>query len=373
MRLSIVLGLCLALAPASVSHAKAGQEPDGAASKQTKRERASKDKAPCYAPEVRLTRKRGTETEERSLSLTFCDGAPNPKALESLSVLARPRDVERPDVAEIRAYQRRPIDRGPKEKRRDPAYLSAGVIRLDPGLLVRLERVAKRFPGKDIEIVSGHRPDARTTSRHHHGRALDLRVAGVSREALRDFLRSFPETGVGYYPNSVFVHMDVREDKGYWVDRSGPGEAPDYGPWPPPKKVIERESRTLLGVALSELESLEIGKIFAKRAEGPGERSAGTRAATRPQTKEQVEPRTTASVHGPIVGREPKRAVGPAPLPQMAAHAAFQRANEPAHTAAHITAQATTHHAADEDEDIDLQGEELERLRREVRASLLAL
>jgi hypothetical protein len=46
-------------------------------------------------------------------------------------------------------------------------------------------------------------------------------------------LQELSETGVGYYPNSTFVHVDVRPDAAYWVDRSGPGEPPDYGPWPP--------------------------------------------------------------------------------------------------------------------------------------------
>jgi hypothetical protein len=32
--------------------------------------------------------------------------------------------------------------------------------------------------------------------------------------------------GVGYYPNSSFVHLDVRETNTYWVDYAGPGEAP---------------------------------------------------------------------------------------------------------------------------------------------------
>jgi len=31
---------------------------------------------------------------------------------------------------------------------------------------------------------------------------------------------------VGYYPNSSFVHLDVRDTNSYWVDYAGPGEAP---------------------------------------------------------------------------------------------------------------------------------------------------
>jgi hypothetical protein len=50
----------------------------------------------------------------------------------------------------------------------------------------------------------------------------------VPNEALRDFMRGFDDVGVGYYPNSSFVHLDVREVNTYWIDYSGPGEAPQY-------------------------------------------------------------------------------------------------------------------------------------------------
>jgi hypothetical protein len=42
-------------------------------------------------------------------------------------------------------------------------------------------------------------------------------------------LRTFDKVGVGYYPNSVFVHMDTREESGYWIDYSRQGEKPIYG------------------------------------------------------------------------------------------------------------------------------------------------
>lgn len=202
----------------------------------------TKSKKPCYAKPVQLVRVRGPLVEPRELSLTMCSGSPNKAALDALSVLARPRDVDKPSEKALRAYAALPLRKGKakkndKKKYRDPLFVSDRVMRVHPGLLVRLQKLANHYPGKILEIVSGYRPDARDSSRHHHGRALDLRVAGVTRESLRDFLRSFEETGCGYYPNSFFVHMDVRDQKGYWIDRSGPGEPADYGPWPPPKKL----------------------------------------------------------------------------------------------------------------------------------------
>jgi hypothetical protein len=225
--------------------------------------RGSKVKQPCYAKPVALMRVRGTVLEPREVSLTYCNGKPNPAAVDVVSILARPRDVDRPLLPEIRAYRARPLARGKvsaksKKKYRDNMFVTENVMRIDPGLLERLQKIANRYPGKVIEIVSGYRPDSRETSRHHHGRALDMRVSGVTRERLRDFVRTFEKTGVGYYPNSYFVHMDVRDDKGYWVDRSGPGEPADYGPWPPTKQEIDKQREHVLQNALAAIS--ELGK-----------------------------------------------------------------------------------------------------------------
>lgn len=117
---------------------------------------------------------------------------------------------------------------------------------LHPRLLEMLARVAERWPGRAIEVVSGYRPsnDPHAGSRHAHARALDFRVVGVSRESLRDFCRTLPLAGVGYYPHSVFVHLDVRdraEGSARWTDYSEPGERPRYGHWPPNADDVVRE------------------------------------------------------------------------------------------------------------------------------------
>ena len=59
------------------------------------------------------------------------------------------------------------------------------------------------------------------------GLACDFRVEGVKTTELRDYLRkAFDKVGVGYYPNSTFVHLDVRKDRSaFWIDYSGPGGA----------------------------------------------------------------------------------------------------------------------------------------------------
>jgi uncharacterized protein YcbK (DUF882 family) len=98
-------------------------------------------------------------------------------------------------------------------------------------LLVLIQRTVDRFPGRRIEVVSAFRPPVgeRASSRHCKAKALDFRVSGIPNSKLRDFVRSFGDVGVGYYPNSTFVHLDVRDHPAFWVDWSGPGEPARYG------------------------------------------------------------------------------------------------------------------------------------------------
>ncbi len=105
-------------------------------------------------------------------------------------------------------------------------------IAIDPRLVTLIGIVSDHFGGRPLRVVSGYRPysPAQYTPRsnHNHGRAMDFSVEGVPNTVLRDFCRTFRNAGVGYYPNSSFVHMDVRSVKTYWIDYSRPGEAPRY-------------------------------------------------------------------------------------------------------------------------------------------------
>jgi uncharacterized protein YcbK (DUF882 family) len=104
---------------------------------------------------------------------------------------------------------------------------------IHPELLRKLARVSDHFGGRRIHVISGYRPFRRgqwtAHSNHNVGRAMDFRVEGVPNRLLRDFCRTIPMTGCGYYPRSVFVHMDVRSESAYWVDWSRPGQRPIYG------------------------------------------------------------------------------------------------------------------------------------------------
>jgi LysM repeat protein len=99
-------------------------------------------------------------------------------------------------------------------------------------LIEILAQISDHFGGRTMTIVSGYRTaggDTRESSRHTRGHALDIRITGVPNHELRDYVRSsFRNVGVGYYPRSSFVHVDVRERSAYWIDWSRPGESPRY-------------------------------------------------------------------------------------------------------------------------------------------------
>ena len=76
-------------------------------------------------------------------------------------------------------------------------------------------------PNGEIDIVCGYRTPwsnnyLRTHtqgvaehSQHMLAKAIDIRVPGVSTLTLRNVALSLHEGGVGYYPHSQFVHVDV--------------------------------------------------------------------------------------------------------------------------------------------------------------------
>lgn len=163
---------------------------------------------------VRIVRVGDGSREEGMVALLDAEGRPSPAALTTLSVLARPRDADAPSEADLAAHAD------------DLEWVASGIRRLHPGLLVRLSAIAAHFGQTTFEIVSGYRPDARDTSRHRIGRALDLRLVGVSVADLDAFASTLPETGVGLYPTTDFIHVDVRGRSAHWIDVSGPGEPP---------------------------------------------------------------------------------------------------------------------------------------------------
>jgi uncharacterized protein YcbK (DUF882 family) len=107
------------------------------------------------------------------------------------------------------------------------------VIRPHTRLLRVLSYLADHFNGRAIVVVSAYRSETNGNngaSRHASGEAIDIRVEGVPNEVLRDYCLTLTKVGVGYYPRSSFVHVDIRSKAVYWVDWSRPGEPPLYLP-----------------------------------------------------------------------------------------------------------------------------------------------
>lgn len=178
--------------------------------------------------------------ESDAVELVRCDGSIPPGAHDRLSILARPPEVPRPgdllpDEPDPRAWAER------REWVPD-------VRLVHPRLLWALQRLADEFPRRTMYLISGYRPLARvgggTTdddghghrSLHADGRAIDLHVHGVPDEKVFEACRKLKDVGCGYYPNSTFVHVDVRRahsGKAFWIDASAPGEPSRYvDSWP---------------------------------------------------------------------------------------------------------------------------------------------
>lgn len=98
---------------------------------------------------------------------------------------------------------------------------------VDAQLIRLLTTVSDTFGGRPLRVASGFREHSYAReSKHKTGRACDFSVEGVPNEALFQYLSTLEGVGVGYYPNSTFVHLDVRPKTTHWVDHAAPGEAP---------------------------------------------------------------------------------------------------------------------------------------------------
>ena len=93
---------------------------------------------------------------------------------------------------------------------------------MDRRLLEVIYSIARHFEAGQVRVVSGYRPESHG-SNHSLGRAADIVVPGVPDEEVAAYARSLGFVGVGVYPRSGFVHVDVRTRSFFWVDRSAPG------------------------------------------------------------------------------------------------------------------------------------------------------
>lgn len=131
---------------------------------------------------------------------------------ESIDVVYRRGNVILPNgVAELNRFLR-------DHRTGEMAHYPIAAFDLLHDLLLRLHEI-----NGVIDIVCGYRSPASNTflrtrskhtgvvehSEHMLSQAIDLRVPGRSTEAVRAAALSLGEGGVGYYPQSGFVHVDV--------------------------------------------------------------------------------------------------------------------------------------------------------------------
>ncbi|HEY8039598.1 MAG TPA: DUF882 domain-containing protein [Polyangiaceae bacterium] len=94
---------------------------------------------------------------------------------------------------------------------------------VDPRTLALAYRIQTHFGVPELRVVSGYRvPKPGSRSNHGKGRALDMVVPGVADEEVARFTREMGFVGVGVYPTSQFIHVDIRPRSYFWVDFSGP-------------------------------------------------------------------------------------------------------------------------------------------------------
>jgi uncharacterized protein YcbK (DUF882 family) len=156
--------------------------------------------------------------------------------------------------------------------------------RMPERLLRLLVKVSDTFGGRPLRAVSGYRTTSYfKDSRHKQSSAVDFIVVGVPNAVVCDYLREFDDVGVGYYPNSTFVHLDVRDHSAYWVDYSGPGEAPRPSPNAPaaprPNRALIAELRKLLANATEAIEQARASAEHETSEPSPRERTRSSKDA----------------------------------------------------------------------------------------------
>jgi uncharacterized protein YcbK (DUF882 family) len=206
-------------APAAASAASEGE--DGAAPrKSAKRRGKSRSRKPKFSgrvvPEEQLRKEPlprpsgklhlvsvANSHEQAKVNIYNSDGSYNLEALNELNFVLRCRrtDVEK---------------------------------QMDPQLLTYLSHVYDHFGQKPLEVVSGYRNQRKLSSNHAKAIATDIRIKGVSPKEIRAFAETMDRggMGIGFYPRSQFVHIDVRSPPSYrWVDYSPPNpDAPEKRP-----------------------------------------------------------------------------------------------------------------------------------------------
>ncbi|MGI9493964.1 MAG: DUF882 domain-containing protein [Geminicoccaceae bacterium] len=101
-------------------------------------------------------------------------------------------------------------------------FRTGGIKPIDPTLLNILHQLSSNIdvPGP-MHVISGYRTPATNAmlaarsdkvsanSFHMRGQAIDIRLPGFATVGMRDMALSISKGGVGYYPESDFIHLDT--------------------------------------------------------------------------------------------------------------------------------------------------------------------
>jgi uncharacterized protein YcbK (DUF882 family) len=152
---------------------------------------------PSTAPGERILRLHNTHTGESLRTVFWAEGQFIPDALQDINKLLRD-------------------------------HRNNQVSAIDPQLLVLLDRISAQFGDHPtFQVISGYRSPATNEmlhentagvakhSLHMEGKAIDVRIAGLDLAKLHKVAMAARAGGVGYYPDSQFVHMDVGRVR-YW-------------------------------------------------------------------------------------------------------------------------------------------------------------
>jgi len=148
-------------------------------------------RAAAAAPHERVLRLYNTHTGESLKSVFWAEGDFIPDALTDINKLLRD-------------------------------HRNNTIATMDPQLLLLLDRVSAKFGGTDVlHVISGYRsPESNAKlakasggvakhSMHLEGKAIDIRMPGRDLAALHKAAMNAKGGGVGYYPDSQFVHLDT--------------------------------------------------------------------------------------------------------------------------------------------------------------------
>lgn len=101
-------------------------------------------------------------------------------------------------------------------------FRTGGIKPIDPTLLNIVYELTNNIDvSGPINVISGYRTPATNAmlaarsskvapnSFHMRGQAIDIRLPGFATEGIRDMAMSLCKGGVGYYPESDFIHLDT--------------------------------------------------------------------------------------------------------------------------------------------------------------------